>query len=98
MKLTSENNTEVVEQDEFEAPVNKNLPLDNFDWDKIVNDVYTLWTYVSRDRHNAAYSVVESYRLEFQNRLFTELKKRSTAHWKEETYAKLKAEFEKKGK
>ncbi len=67
--------------------------LDSFDWDTIVNDVYVLRGY-GVPKQDALKKVVVAFRYDFSERLGKELKARSSAHWKEATFKKLREEFE----
>jgi hypothetical protein len=78
------------------APNDQFIPFDTFNWDGIIADIDTLRGY-GVPKYEAMKRVVIAFRSDFANRLHSELKARSTAAWKKETFARLKTEFEQEG-
>jgi hypothetical protein len=75
------------------APNDQFIRFDTFDFDGIIGDINTMLFY-GVPKYEAMKRVVAAFRSDFANRLHSELKARSTAAWKEETFARLKKEFE----
>jgi hypothetical protein len=85
-----------VEQKEA-APKSVAMMFDGFDWDQLVDEVYVSWTY-GCDKYEAVNRVKKAFELQFSEHLRQALKERSRQQWNEETYERLRKEFEAKGK
>ena len=72
-------------------------PLDAFDWPQLAADVWTLMRY-GQSKHDAVKSIIADFRQGFLNRLYAQMKSERTAQWKQETYERLKKEFEQERK